>query len=228
MNYISHTKLTAMLIIWLSIMPLLTACGSGGGIGDAIDFGNMLGSLGSGGSDGDSTDCTLVVLVVTAGFGCEGSGANQSASPAPDRTGGGNARQVAINRFAEYEPNNTLDNANPVQFGAVASEVLASIEIVGSVQDDSDPSDFFVFTPNRSGYYSVYLCADSCDERLIDDAVYLMVYDQSQTTIDGTPVGTVEEQRIEVELTAGLAYYVEVHGYNTAAMSYDYKLVIVE
>jgi hypothetical protein len=38
----------------------------------------------------------------------------------------------------------------------------------------------------------------------------------------------VEEQRLVVELTAGLAYYVEVNGYNTASMRYDYKLVIID
>jgi len=48
-----------------------------------------------------------------------------------------------------------------------------------------------------------------------------------ETTIVSTPVGTVAEQVFSAELTAGLAYYVEVHGYSTASMSYAYQLVII-
>ncbi len=59
-----------------------------------------------------------------------------------------------------------------------------------------------------------------------EDAVYVMLFDQTQTTIAGTPVGVAEDQAIDVELTAGLAYYVEVNGYNVEGYRYDYQLAV--
>ncbi len=52
-----------------------------------------------------------------------------------------------------------------------------------------------------------------------------MIYDQNQTTIASTPVGTIARQEFAVDLTAGFAYYVEVNGY-AAADRYDYQLAI--
>ena len=58
--------------------------------------------------------------------------------------------------------------------------------------------------------------------------MYIAVYDQSQTTIASTPIGTVARQIFTVDLTAGLAYYVEINGYNTGPDSFAYKLVVVD
>ena len=54
-----------------------------------------------------------------------------------------------------------------------------------------------------------------------------MIYDQNQTTIASTPVGTMARQEFTVELAAGLAYYIEVNGY-AAADRYDYVLAVIE
>jgi hypothetical protein len=64
-------------------------------------------------------------------------------------------------------------------------------------------------------------------ETLHSDEVYLMVYDQSQSTLAGTAVGAFEAQSLGVDLVAGLAYYVEVNGYNAGPTKKDYKLVII-
>ena len=55
-----------------------------------------------------------------------------------------------------------------------------------------------------------------------------MVYDQSQSTIASTPLGSVVKQQLGVDLLAGLAYYVEVNGYNTGPSTVDYKLVLID
>jgi hypothetical protein len=55
-----------------------------------------------------------------------------------------------------------------------------------------------------------------------------MVYDQSQSTVAGTPVGSIETQHLGIDLVAGLAYYVEVNGYNTGSTGEDYRLVIID
>ena len=55
-----------------------------------------------------------------------------------------------------------------------------------------------------------------------------MIYDQYQTTITGTPVGTITRQEIAADLTAGFAYYVEVNGYNSGGAIYDYRLMVID
>lgn len=141
---------------------------------------------------------------------------------------GSSGRTAVVNHVNEFEPNNTLDNANVVQFPTAPLDSSVVLDIIGSVQETDDPADFFIFTPDRSDTHGIYLCAETCDELVEDDAVYIMLYDQNQTTIASTPVGTVSEQLLVAELTAGLAYYVEVHGYNTGPVAYDYQLVIID
>lgn len=153
--------------------------------------------------------------------------ANSSPPSVPPPPSGGNPT-ADINAISEYEPNSSLNNANPVSFPAATASSLAGINIVGSVHQDDDTADFFIFTPERSGLYGVYLCGATCIEFLDTDAVYLSVYDQSQTTIAGTPIGTSSEQEVAVDLTAGLAYYVEVHAMATGMSAFDYRLVVIE
>ena len=191
-----------------------------------------------GGSSEDETQCPAVVAVLTMGLGCLGTVTVTSpppppppvtpppANPPPPPPPGSNV--VTINFHSEYEPNNTLDNANPVIFRAASPDEHIGIEISGSVSRVEDPADFFVFTPPRSGLFLIYLCTDTCGDALQSDAVYLMVYDQSQSTLASTPLGSVETQRLAVDLVAGLAYYVEVNGYNTGPDAEDFRLVIID
>jgi hypothetical protein len=198
-----------------------------------------LAACGGSGSE-EQTQCPALVAVMTAGLACLGTVTVTSpppppapvspppASPPPPPPPPPGSNTVRMSFHVEYEPNSTLDNANPVSFRSAAPEEHIGIEITGAVNQVDDPADFFIFTPPRSGQFLVYLCSDTCTESLESDQVYLSVYDQSQTTIASTPVGTVETQRLGVDLVAGLAYYVEVNGYNTGSTAEDYKLVIID
>lgn len=197
------------------VMMLLAACGSS--------------------SSEEETQCPQLVVALTAGLGCLGTVTVTSppppanpppVSPPPPPAPGSNIVRMAFH--SEYEPNDTPDNANPVGFRTATADEHIGIEIAGAVSQGIDQADFFIFTPPRRGPFLVYLCADTCADSLRSDEVYLMVYDQSQTTIASTPVGGVETQRLAVELEAGLAYYVEVNGYNSGETAEDYKLVIID
>lgn len=197
----------------------------------------MTGLAGCGGDDEKSTTQLCLVLLIIP-VPCSSGSTAPSQQPilaqtptAPAGTGqvtsnADDLRPAVINQIDEFEQNNTLDNANVVQFPSASYDNAVAIDINGSVEQQADTADFFIFTPDRSAQYDVYLCGETCDDVVEDDAVYIMIYDQSQTTIDSTPVGTREEQTVTAELTAGLAYYVEVHGYNTGPMAYPYQLVI--
>jgi hypothetical protein len=204
----------------------------------------MLVSLaGCGSDDKEPTYICLVLLIIPVACSV-GTPSPPSLEPPPpppapppsnsdgeSNTSGGNntgPRTLTMARVAEFEPNNTLDNANVVQFRIAPIEHSVGIDINGSVQETDDQSDFFIFTPNRSDRHGIYLCAETCGAFLEDDAVYIMLYDQHQTTIVSTPVGTVAEQMVTAELTAGLAYYVEVRGVKTGSTPYPYQLIIVD
>ena len=128
----------------------------------------------------------------------------------------------------EYEPNNVLNNANIVSLPLVNTNVSSRLQLKGSVGDSNDAADFFIFTPSRSGNHTILLCGETCESGIEDDSAYIMIYDQNQTTIAATPIGTVASQEITAELTAGFAYYVEINGYNAGAANYDYRLAVLD
>lgn len=203
--------------LWLPLIATLAACGGGGDEG------------------GDTQICLVLLIIPTT---CTSSSAPPPPPPASTtgagetgaaNNGGNNThRAVVVNFFQEFEPNNTMDNANAVNFPGAASDTSAAVEITGSVEQDEDGADFFIFTPLRSDTFLVYLCLDTCSEQVEGDEVYIAVYDQSQTTIASTPVGTASRQFLSAELVAGLAYYVEINGYNTGPAAFDYKLVVID
>ncbi|MCH8060701.1 MAG: hypothetical protein IIA11_09615 [Proteobacteria bacterium] len=196
----------------LSLLIMLSACGGGDDKKKAPSI------------------CTenLVFFIVCA-FGSSGS--------APDKEqdsgiysidmGKDSAALGQLGDIDEYEPNNLLDNANIVNFPGGSASTGEGIRLHGSVQSTDDIADYFIFTPKRSSAHHIYLCADTCNESVADESVYIMIYDQNQTTIASTPVGTMARQEFTVELTAGLAYYIEVNGY-AAADRYDYRLAVIE
>ena len=141
---------------------------------------------------------------------------------------GGSSTQggLIIRPQTEIEPNNTLDNANPLQFPPGPSDTHVGIRLSGSVHDVDDVADFFILTPNRSGIYRMFVRNADCNCYATGDTLYLMVYDQSQTTIASTPIGVEGAVVLNVELTAGLAYYVEVNGYDTLSDQYTYELIM--
>ena len=190
----------------------------------------VLAALAACGGSEDEQPCSQTFAVLTAGLCLLGevtysstSTSGSSSTPPPP-----SSNTVVMRRVVEFEPNSKLDNANPVAFRNATADKHSGIEITGSVSETDDSSDFFILSPPRSGHFLVYLCDESCGEALHSEQVYLMVYDQSQTTIASTPLGFVVKQQLGVNLLAGLAYYVEVNGYNTGPSPVDYKLVIID
>jgi len=123
------------------------------------------------------------------------------------------------NEVGEYEPNTSLDNANPLLMNG------AAIAVVGDLASSHDATDNFVFTPTESGDYQVYLCADSCNQVRESETLSLMVLDQSQTTIAATSLGADGEKTLTIRLDAGIAYYTQV---STFGALDSYRLAIVK
>ena len=177
------------------------------------------------------------------GWGCKetlpagsGSGSDSSSGSGSTTSGGSTSggstssvsRSANILQYAEYEPNNALENANPVAFPSVSGDTVPGIKITGSVQDVSDASDYFILTPNQSGVYAIYLCADTCMEHPTDSMVAISVIDQFGTVIVENPLFEESTKILTADLVAGLPYYVQVIGFDTGDQEYPYELVIID
>jgi hypothetical protein len=121
-----------------------------------------------------------------------------------------------------------LDTANPVAFPSVSGDTVPGIKITGSVQDESDASDYFILTPNQSGTYLVYLCADTCTEQPMDSMVAISIIDQFGTVIVENPLFEESTKFLMANLDAGLPYYVQIIAFNTGEQAYPYELVIID
>ena len=161
-----------------------------------------------------------------------GSGSGSGSTTSGGSTSGGSTSSVSrsanIAQYAEYEPNSTLDNANPVAFPVVSGDTVPGIKITGSVQDVSDASDYFILTPNQSGVYAIYLCADTCMEHPTDSMVAISVIDQFGTVIVENPLFEESTKILTADLVAGLPYYVQIIGFDTGDQEYPYELVIID
>lgn len=155
--------------------------------------------------------------------GSSGSGGGTSGG-----SGTGVSHSTNIARYTEYEPNNTLENANPVAFPSVSGDTVPGIKITGSVQDTSDVSDYFILTPNQSGLYAIYLCADTCTEHPTDSMVAISVIDQFGMVIAENPLFEESTKILTADLDAGLPYYVQVLAFGTGEQAYPYELVIID
>ena len=153
---------------------------------------------------------------------------NTSGSSTSGGSSSGVSRSANIAQYAEYEPNNALENANPVAFPSVSGDTVPGIKITGSVQDVSDASDYFILTPNQSGVYAIYLCADTCMEHPTDSMVAISVIDQFGTVIVENPLFDESTKILTADLVAGLPYYVQVIGFDTGDQEYPYELVIID
>ena len=155
--------------------------------------------------------------------GSSGSGGGTSGG-----SGTGVSHSTNIARYTEYEPNSTLENANPVAFPSVSGDTVPGIKIIGSAQDVSDASDYFILTPKRSGLYAIYLCADTCTEHPTDSMVAISVIDQFGMVIAENPLFEESTKILTADLNAGLPYYVQVLAFGTGEQAYPYELVIID
>jgi len=173
------------------------------------------------------------------GFGCretlppdagssDGSSGSSSGSDSSGGTTSGTTYPANIAHYVEYEPNNIPENANPVAFPFVSGDLVPGIEITGSVRDVSDESDYFILSPNRSGDYAVYLCADTCTDHPTDSMVAIRVIDQFGAVVAENPLYEESTKILTAGLDAGLPYYVQVFGFDTQGQDYQYRLVIID
>jgi hypothetical protein len=123
--------------------------------------------------------------------------------------GGGNINPP--DPFTEIEPNN-----DP----GAAMVINVPETVTGSVNLLSDEFDYFVFTLNQAATVTIDLRGADANTDLD-----LALYDQTVTLIAISASDTQNEQ-IEKQLDAGVAYYIEVEAFDTLGQSSSYTLDI--
>ena len=231
-----------MKAIYLALTLItLTACGGGGGgsgsLVEAFDASANAGSSARNENPSDSglnrnnDGCSATWSdVLEYGFVCDPPDdpsippIDTGIQPDPEPRN----RSANIGGFSEFEPNNSLANANIVELPAVSGDLVAGVRITGSVHDTEDASDFFTFVPDRSGTYLIYLCEEVCTEQPTDNQVAIRVYDQNGELMVANPLFEESTKFLQAHFDAGLLYYVEILGFDTAMENYPYLLVIIE
>jgi len=163
-----------------------------------------------------------------SGDSSSGSSSNSRGDGNSGGTTTGSNRSANIARYAEYEPNDVLESANPVAFPIVSGDTVPGIKITGAVRDVSDESDYFILSPNQTGLYAIYLCADTCTEHPTDSMVAIRVIDQFGAVIASNPLHEESTKIVTASLDAGLPYYVQIFGFDTHEQEYLYTLVIID
>ncbi len=198
MKRLNHMNAIHSVLVFATLVAMLTACGGGGKKKE------------------EPKQCRVYMCLIICW--CE----EYTSSSAP-------AKRVDSTTYSaadEYEPNDELNNANVVDFSRQLQATDGQFELRGRLENSEDIADFYVFTPPRTGTYRFNLCTDDCLIRQEDWVTYVMLYDQSQTTLASTPIGTASYQEFAVDLVRGLTYYVEINGYNTPPTGLDYRLAI--
>ena len=138
--------------------------------------------------------------------------------------------QAPLYRQLEAEPNDSLQTASALFFPNAVSTEPPAADVKGSIHSSGgDANDFFVFTPQDTGDYHVYLCNDPvvCTRGTVSEDWNLLVYDQNFMIVANTNPGRIYERKLMLRLDAGLTYYVGVKSWNAASESWQYSLTIV-
>ena len=194
---------TAMIIATVTILAflMLTACGGGGGGGK---------------EQKKERECVLYACLILCW--CEeyasGNAANATLASTPIMPGD------------EYEPNNDPGNASIVDMRTSVQAAESGFELRGRLEGATDTTDFFLFTPPHTGTYRLDLCVESCASYQDDGPAYLMVYDQDQSTLGSTPLGTTSPKDFAVDLVAGLAYYIEINAFEPGETGKHYRVKV--
>ena len=224
----SQGRKPASLLTILAASLVITACGDEQG-GGKRESASSSGGLGGGllcfaylltsGND----DCLSQVGTSS------GSGNTSTSSGGSNTSSGGSSTPIAFKPVDEFEPNNTLPDANIVQFPKTYDRdgFIAN----GSVHDVNDRADVYTFARPFLRYHAFRLCSDGqmfCgDYGEIDTlTAYIDVLDSTGNVLASTQGGS--SNYVRIQLAAGVPHFVRVVAGDTMATTVSYHLVVHE
>ena len=207
----------------LAVFTLFAGCGGGGDDSSASNNND---------SNGNPIAC-FIVFLATGESVCS----NSSDSPPAElqaQASSGLTSDSAIQANAELELGADLANANlPVYAIRQSPEQKIGWFGAGSVNDLTDITDAYAFTPTRTRDYYLALCppqGSSCNSDAGIDTLtaFFRVLDQDGNVLLTSEADTVGGNGTSTTLDAGVMYYVTVDAGDTMGAMIDYRMFVVE
>jgi len=212
----------------LAICPLFAGCG--GGSGDEPAPANDDDSSGPG-----IVTCIIIILV-TGQEECTKSGSSSptSSSQATSAPQPALGSALLLQKNEEFEPNTELANANlPLSATRTSTTQQIGWYVEGSVNDVTDITDAFAFTPTQTREYAVSLCppgSSACngDTGIDTLTAFFRVLDQDGNVLLTSEADTESGNGQRMTLDAGVLYYLTVDAGDTMGVTVDYRLFAYE
>jgi hypothetical protein len=212
----------------LAACPLFAGCGGGGDEPAASNDDD---------SSGPGIITCIIVILATGENVCDKSGSSSptslsQGSPAPQAPPISSA--LLLQQNEEFEPNSDLANANlPQSATRTSTDQAIGWYVDGSIDDVSDITDAFAFTPLQTREYVLALCppgSNSCNGGTGIDALtaFFRVLDQDGNVLLTSEADTDNGNDQRMTLDAGVFYYVTVDAGDTMGVTVDYRLFVYE
>lgn len=142
------------------------------------------------------------------------------------------SRVATIFRQGESEGNDSPQQATPLTFPARVLDESIGVAVAGSIDNSlaSGSKDYFIFSPPESGLYQIYFCNDPyiCFRGTISRHWMLTLYGQDLSPISSTSNAEIAEFRLDVQLAAGLPYYLELRAFDDIPPERQYNISILQ
>jgi hypothetical protein len=217
----------------LANFALVAACGGGGG-DDASPPSNDE-------SSGPGVVACIILTLATNQLACGSSGSSSppsssppSSTPPPSTPPTSAGAALVIRHNNEFEPNGDLGNANlPSSPTRNSPDQEIGWNVDGSIDDVTDITDTFAFTPNQTRNYSLALCPPKsgiCNGNTGIDTLtaFFRVLDQDGNVLLTSEADTINGNRHGITLDAGVLYYVTVDAGDTMGVTVGYRIFVYE
>ena len=134
----------------------------------------------------------------------------------------------------EVEPNDSIAMANPVIVPTPSpTDDFVGFQVNGTIKSLTDGVDTFSFTATRTREFSIKLCASTCSGigqgGSLDVVIaYFDVLDQSGNVLLSSQGDNVVGNYREINIDAGVLYYIMVLAEDTMNAAQTYSLLAVE
>lgn len=219
-----RTLRTLIFLAVLAVCPLFAGCGGGGGDEPAPS------------NDDDSSGpglITCIILILATGENvCDKSGSSSptSLSQASSSPLAAPSSALLLQQNEEFEPNGDLLNGNLPSYAVRTSpDQRIGWYVTGSVNDVTDITDAFAFTPSQTREYAVSLCppgSSACngDTGIDTLTAFFRVLDQDGKVLLTSEADTESGNGQRMTLDAGVLYYLTVDAGDTMGVTVDYRL----
>jgi len=179
----------------------------------------------------------IIVFLATGGTTCGDSSDSppQSSAPQPSPPPAPSSSSAPLlHANEEFEPNGDLANANlPSSATRNTPDQTVGWVVAGSINDVTDITDAYAFTPNQTRGYHLSLCppeGSTCSGNSEIDTLtaFFRVLDQDGNVLLTSEADTDDGNRHRTTFDAGVLYYLTVDAGDTMGVTVDYRLFVFE